>query len=88
MVDAFNRRDAGDWVSRWDADCEFVTLTGSHIDGEPYRRHAGLQRYADERDEVWQSFRSRSRSCARWATRPTRTPKTRSPLPRRRSSRR
>ena len=56
-VDAFNGRDVADFVELWDSDCEYFTLTGSQLAGAPYRGHAGVWRYCEERAEIWDELR-------------------------------
>jgi ketosteroid isomerase-like protein len=36
----------------WDRECEFLSVTGSRIDGTSYRRHEGLRRFWEERTET------------------------------------
>jgi ketosteroid isomerase-like protein len=56
-LEASNREDVQGFVELWDPQCEFFTLTGSRLSDAPYRGHAGVRRYREERTEVWAELR-------------------------------
>ena len=56
-VDALNAEDMARFLDVWDRECEFLSVTGSQIDGTPYRRHEGVRRFWEERMETWTELR-------------------------------
>jgi len=56
-VDALNAADVAGFLDVWDHECEFFSVTGSQMDGTPYRKHEGLRRYWKERMETWTELR-------------------------------
>jgi ketosteroid isomerase-like protein len=56
-VDALNAADVASFLDVWDHECEFFSVTGSQLDGTPYRGHEGLRRFWKERMETWTELR-------------------------------
>jgi ketosteroid isomerase-like protein len=56
-VDALNAGDEASFLDTWDDECEFLTVTGSQIDGTPYSGREGLRRYWEERMQTWTELR-------------------------------
>jgi ketosteroid isomerase-like protein len=56
-LEAFNAHDTEAFVEFWHPTCEFFTVTGSRMDGTPYRGHEGIRQYMAEVEEAWTGFR-------------------------------
>ena len=56
-LQAFNAHDREAFVDFWDADCEFFTVTGSRVDGTPYRGHERIRQYMAEIEHAWTGLR-------------------------------
>ena len=56
-VDALNADDTAGFLDVWDQECEFFSVTGSRVDGTPYRGHEGIRQYREEAAEMWTHLR-------------------------------
>ena len=56
-LEAFNAHDTETFVEVWAHNCEFFTVTGSRMDGTPYRGHEGLRQYMAEAEQAWIGLR-------------------------------
>ena len=57
LMDALDAEDEAGFLEPWAEECEFFSVTGGQIDGEPYRGHDGLRRYWRERSDAWSELR-------------------------------
>src|SRR5215216_7187195 len=55
--DAIGRRDLEALQSLYDAQVEFLPLTGTRVESGGYDGHAGVRKYFDEIAEVWEEMR-------------------------------
>jgi ketosteroid isomerase-like protein len=55
--DAIRRRDIEALLALYDADIEFLPLTGTRVESGGYAGHAGVRSYFEEVAEVWEEMR-------------------------------
>jgi ketosteroid isomerase-like protein len=55
--DAIRRRDVAALLQLYDADIEFLPLTGTLVESGGYAGHAGVPDYFDEVAQVWEEMR-------------------------------
>jgi ketosteroid isomerase-like protein len=55
--EAIRRRDLDALLELYDADIEFLPLTGTHVESGGYAGHAGVLDYFDEVAQVWEEMR-------------------------------
>jgi ketosteroid isomerase-like protein len=55
--DAIGRRDIDALLELYDAQIEFLPLTGTRVESGGYAGHAGVRSYFDEIAEVWEEMR-------------------------------
>jgi ketosteroid isomerase-like protein len=55
--DAIRRRDLDALLQLYDADIEFLPLTGTRVESGGYAGHAGVLDYFDEVAQVWEEMR-------------------------------
>jgi len=55
--DAIRRRDIEALLALYDADIEFLPLTGTRVESGGYAGHSGVRSYFEEVAEVWEEMR-------------------------------
>ena len=55
--EAIRRRDLDALLQLYDADIEFLPLTGTRVESGGYSGHAGVRDYFDEVAQVWEEMR-------------------------------